>query len=714
MTSVLKGVLNGLDQVVLELVDSNKNIVKCIEGSNSWVTDLFPNAINNIPFAIDDKYPFLEDFMIDAKRIWSRAENSKIKSGLWTEQIKHNRALNLEAIAIKHDEQCLLIVCNQFEEFKERQRTLQVARELMLSNDKLLEQHEYLHSRLLSILNKPKEDKATLLTLTKIIENVDFSVMILDKGLNPVIENSAVLDMFDITKGEQYTTNRPMDILLKLMKSQLPEFDRIFKSYSTWTGELCWMNPPSTLKWLKIGLYPVTNEFNEIKNWIVFISDITNIKHLTQRNEHFSLLDMLTDLPNRYAFWQSLEKQIEIDEPFYLLYIDINDFRQINEFYGHEEGDRLLIELSRRLESSLKKTDFIARVGGDEFAIILSKITDVKSCEKIANRLLNIAEKPFLSSKADDYSASLSLGAANYPKDAQNAQELMKCVDLSAYNGKQSNKNSLLFYTQELEEASRLRIQIEKELSLAISNGEFELFLQPIMDLNAKAIVKAEALVRWHHPERGLINPEQFIPIAEQSELIITLGKWIFNSACQISKNLSDLGFNIKISINLSPSQVIDEELFNFLSDSINTWQVDPALLELEITEGVLVDDYDRAEKLLNNVRSLGMSVAVDDFGTGYSSLAYLKKLPLDYLKIDRSFVKDIATDDNDKAIVLAVIALAHKLNLGVIAEGVETSDQKNFLAKNFCNSAQGYLFSQPINYDGFVDLLTNKTIQLY
>ncbi|GHE86387.1 hypothetical protein GCM10011501_14440 [Thalassotalea profundi] len=316
---------------------------------------------------------------------------------------------------------------------------------------------------------------------------------------------------------------------------------------------------------------------------------------------------------------------------------------------------------------------------------------------------------PFNTSKSDHFNISVSIGAASFPNDAENVEDLMKFVDLSVYSGKARNKNSLQFYSQAIKDASLQVVAIEHDLRKAIENNEFELYLQPIIDLERNKILKAEALIRWNHPKKGLIFPDKFIPIAEKSELINTIGHWVINSVCLLLKKLSELDFKIKISINLCPTQVLEESLFSYIHRCIKKHKIDPSLLELEVTEGVLVHDYKIAERLLSKVRAIGMSVSVDDFGTGYSSLSYLKKLPLDFVKIDQSFVKDIVVDDNDKAIVRAVIAMAHNLNLGVTAEGVETKEQLSFLKDNACNSVQGYLFSHPVRFELFLELLQSK-----
>lgn len=709
MASLLNNVLNALDQIVLEVIDVNAGKVKLVEGDNIWVKTLFPASSHQHIFTINEDTPFLLDFLIDARLIWHNEENGKLRSGLWTEVTEQHNELHLEATAIRHNQRNILLITNQLEDYQYQQKTKQLAREILLSNDRLFLQNEYLQTRLRSILEKPPEESNIVLALTKAIENADFGVIIASADFSTIIENSAATALFKIGQYTQSTVTRPIDVITTLMKNQLPEYERIIATKSNWDGELCWISPPSTLKWLKIGFYPVKNKLNEPESWIIFVNDISTIKHLVQRNEKLALQDMLTELPNRFSFWQTLEQQIVAGTPFYLLYVDINEFRRHNEFYGHKEGDKLLIDFSKRIENVIKQSDFIARVGGDEFAIILSNIDNQKACEGAIQRILETLNRPYQTNKAESFHISVSIGAANFPNDARSVEELMKFVDLSAYNGKENKKNSLQFYSQSIKDASHHLIKIEQELRHAIKHEEFELFLQPIVDLSTNNISKAEALIRWNHPTKGLISPDQFIPVAEKSGLIITIGEWVIKRACQIVKEINHQGDNITISINLSPSQVIDPNLFSYLHSCIKEYQIEPSLLELEVTEGVLVDDYAKASKLLSNARTIGMTVSVDDFGTGYSSLAYLKKLPLDFLKIDRSFIKDIVTDKNDKAIVRAVIAMAHNLNLSVTTEGVETQEQLRFLIKNSCNSVQGYLFSRPVKLEYFLAILKEQ-----
>ena len=453
MTSLLNNVLNAMKQVVLEVIDSETGTFKLIEGSSQWAKELFPHAENQHPFIIDDNIPFLHDFLIDARLIWQKPQNGQLRSGYWTEITKNNNPLHLEAIAIKQEQHSLLIVGNQCDEFKNLQHTKQLARDLLLSNDRLYLQNEYLHARLHAILNQSTDPSNIHNALAKVIENAEFGIVIADKNFTTVIENSAALTLFERHKKVITLASRPIDIICELMKIQLPEYERIISTKSSWDGELCWINPPTTLKWLKIALYPVKNKVNEIENWIVFANDISTLKHLTQRNEQLAQQDMLTELPNRFAFCQTLEKQIESNTPFYLLYVNINEFRRHNEFYGHNEGDKLLIEFSQRIQSILNESDFIARVCGDEFAIILNNINNPSACKAAVNNIFNHINKPFHTNNLDSFKVSVSVGAAHFPADAKSVEQLMKFADLSLYHGKQNkipklkHENSLQFYS---------------------------------------------------------------------------------------------------------------------------------------------------------------------------------------------------------------------------------------------------------------------------
>ncbi|MEP2652455.1 MAG: bifunctional diguanylate cyclase/phosphodiesterase, partial [Paraglaciecola sp.] len=407
--------------------------------------------------------------------------------------------------------------------------------------------------------------------------------------------------------------------------------------------------------------------------------------------------------------------------PFCLLYCDIKNFKRINELYGHQIGDQVIKELASRLKSITQGNDLLSRIGGTEFAVIVNLkegnpnqyVKYQEQCSKIAEELINTCRIPFYPAPGQKCEIGLNVGAASFPLDSSNAEELMKYADLAVYSAKKyKSQNSIQFYSKQLIEASRKRIEMEDALRDAINNQEFEIFLQPILNLSNNQIVKAEALIRWRQNGNVLVSPEEFIPLAEQTGLIIPIGKWVISEAFRLLAQLNEQGESIAISINLSPRQISDRQLFEFIQNNVEKYEINAQKVEFELTEGVLIDNYEKVHLLLEQIHQLGMKVSIDDFGTGYSSLSYLQKLRIDNIKIDRAFIKELtgSSKEEDFALILAIISMAKSLNLGVIAEGVETQVQRNFLVTNNCNVAQGYLFSPPLPFIDFCQLLKNKT----
>lgn len=709
MDNVISDALIANGQAIFICPDPQQASLVLVAGESDWLQQLLPQAKLNQAFNLEEQSYFLQDFLIDAKALWGNSVSGQLNSGFWTEALDNHISLHLDAKAIKTDTNNVLILTNQADAYSQKQKTLQAARNILLANDQLQAQYEHLHNKLLSMINTSHSVNNLFTPVVSAVENASFGVIIFDAEFNVIIENPAVFKTFEVTHFARSTLTSPSQIMLKLMRSQLPEFSRLIETSASWNGELCWMKPPHTLKWLKVGFYPVRTDKQTLSNWLFFVHDISREKYLLQQNESLSQQDVLTSLFNRSAFWQYLENQVAEEIPFFLLYIDIAQFKQINEFYGHNEGDQLLIELSRRLSNLIAPTDFLARMGGDEFAIVLNNIDSLEKCKAFSQKLFSLTNQPFYTQEDESYLIGLKVGAVSYPHDSLQPEDLLKFADLSAYSANKKTRNAIQFYSQELKEASHRRIDLEQALKLAIENDELLLNLQPILNLKTLKIEKAEVLVRWNRPDEGIVMPSEFIAIAEKTGLIVPLGKWVFNKAAEYLKQLERSDIQIKLSINLSPMQVMDSSFFEFIKSTIERQQVDPTLLELEVTESSLINDYNEVFNLLNSARGLGLSVSVDDFGTGYSSLAYLKRLPIDILKIDRSFVQDIATDANDKAIVMAVIAMAHQLKLKVIAEGVETQEQQRFLVDNECDSAQGYLFSRPILFADFVKLISSQ-----
>ena len=713
MDTTLLTTLGLLDCVVFKRVSRGKYTT--IYKVASWLDELLPEVLNSKTFEFAQNSLYLKDFLIDAEDLFQGGQDGSVKSGIWSEQLA-TEILRLEASAIVFQGECYLVVKNIHAEYQQKQQTLQLARESLLSDDKIASQHEYLHARLDDLLSQQSGNVFMHQPVAQALEKTELGVIILDANLQLVSSNPAMQALFT---DNQIKIDLPPDkLILELFKTQYPESERIFATKSTWTGELYWLNPPKQGKWLKLAIHPIKNQQQQLQNWLLTISDTTQIKYLLKRNEKLTHFDALTGLPNRQFFWHQLENKIQLNRPFYLLYIDIKKFKPINEIHGHLVGDELINELSKRLNAATHSGDIIARIGGTEFAVIMElnhqhgqfSAEDQESCMNFAKTLINTCRSPFYLTAGQKCEIGLNIGASAFPRDANSAEELMKFADLATFSAKKKANSNLQFYSKKLVEASRKRIEMEEALRLAITENQFELFLQPIIDLKSATIIEAEALIRWHHPDGYLIGPDEFIPLAEQTGLIIPIGKWVISQACILLGRLNKLDQKIKLSINVSPRQISDRHLFEYIRSHLEKEVIDPKQFVLELTEGVLIDNYDKVYYLLNEVRKLGMSVSIDDFGTGYSSLAYLQKLPIDHLKIDRSFIKELTqtSHESNNALIQAIIAMAHSLKLEVIAEGVETVLQKDFLQANHCNIVQGFLFSHPLPFDEFCNLLTS------
>ncbi|MEP4891345.1 MAG: bifunctional diguanylate cyclase/phosphodiesterase [Aliiglaciecola sp.] len=686
--------------ILKRVKDGQFQVIHC---SQDWFYSIAPEAIDRERFEFAGHSAYLDDFFIDAEEFWQTGKEGQIHSGIWSEQSK-DKLLRLEALAAISDGESYLVINNLEGEYQKQQQTLQAARELLISNDKVLAQHEYIHERLDQVLRENQTLQSLQKPIQRVIENADFGVVITDAQLNVITQNPNSYTVFE-------TSDLPLEVspfekLMELFKNQCAEFERVIGTSSRWHGELFWHNPPYSSKWLKLALYPVTDENQNLQHWIFIFSDVSRVKYLLQRNEKLNLYDNVTNLPNRQFFWQKLEYQIEKAKAFFIVYLDVKHFKQINELHGHQAGDQILVTLAERIQQCISTTDLCARVGGNEFGIILTDCKEQNDCIEVANRLIEAMEPPFYTASKQKVQIGLNLGAAHFPSDASDSEELMKFADLAMFSAKKEDKSKLCFYSKELKEASRYRLELESALKKAISDNQFELYLQPIVDLSTGKVAKAEALIRWRSADGNLTSPDKFIPIAEQTGLIVPIGKWVISRATEMLKVIMQYQPDLKISVNLSPRQVADRHLFDFVTQAINHSGVPPKNLELELTEGVLIDNYDKVKHLLDQVREIGISTSIDDFGTGYSSLSYLQKLPIDNLKIDRSFIIDLEQNENDKAIILAVIAMAHSLKLGVIAEGVENQYQADFLLENKCNIAQGYLFSRPLPLSEFCELL--------
>jgi diguanylate cyclase (GGDEF)-like protein/PAS domain S-box-containing protein len=420
-----------------------------------------------------------------------------------------------------------------------------------------------------------------------------------------------------------------------------------------------------------------------------------------RRLAYLSQFDPLTGLANRALladrFAQTIVQAKRRGAPLGVLFIDLDDFKLVNDRLGHSAGDALLCEVTRRLQGGVRAGDTVARISGDEFAVVLGELAQAEDAALVAQKLLDRLGQPIMLGNEQTF-ITASIGIAAFPNDGDSVEGLLGAADSAMHRAKQSGRNTFQFYTAEITQRTHARAQLAFELRRALERGEFALAYQPKFDLRSGAACGAEALLRWNHPQRGVVSPAEFIPVLEDTGLIVQVGEWVIGRACADLKDWIAAGRTpMPLAVNLSARQFRQKDLDLRISAIVAAAGVDPALIELEITESQLMQDPEHAIRIMQALRAGGIRMAIDDFGTGYSSLAYLTRFPVNALKIDRSFVADVLSDPADAAIVRTIIEMAHQLGFTVIAEGVETEPQAAFLRRFGCEQAQGFLFSPPV-----------------
>ncbi|MCC6543301.1 MAG: EAL domain-containing protein [Nitrospirae bacterium] len=471
----------------------------------------------------------------------------------------------------------------------------------------------------------------------------------------------------------------------------------------------------NTYRWIHDSVRLIRDQNGQpleiVGSWL----DITERKEQESFINHIAYHDDLTGLPNKSRLIADFDQIVSITSRQGLhaaiLYIDLNRFKIINDTLGHTVGDEVLKEVASRLNRFIRARDTMARLGGDEFIMIFPEVNTTEDVSKLVDRVFAVLEPP-IKLKEHEYTATASIGVSIYPEDGTDLETLIRKADAAMYKAKGEKQNSCQLYTANMHVVSIERLKMEEKLRRAFGNNEFLLHYQPQLDIDKGEIIGIEALVRWDDPKLGLIPPGKFIPLSEETGLIIPLGKWIAETACRQSKAWQDKGLNpAVISINVSRLQFKKKDFLNSIRQNINETGIDPTLLEIEITESIIMDDAETTFNLLNQLRETGVRIAIDDFGIGYSSLAYLKNMPIDILKIDQSFVNNITEDENSRAICHAIIAMADSLHVDVIAEGVETMEQLLMLRDLNCKKVQGYLISKPVPANDFEHFL-NKDWQ--
>ncbi|MCG9754116.1 EAL domain-containing protein [Shewanella insulae] len=558
-----------------------------------------------------------------------------------------------------------------------------------------------------SDITEQKKVQESLELAASVYNNSSEAMSVQDHKGHIITINAAFTSITGYSEEEALAQNIRILQSVRTPRSQYDEMNRAIRDTGYWQGEL-WIKNKSGeeyMVWLTINT--IFDQHGQVYRRVALFSDITEKKeaeHIIWKQANY---DPLTGLPNRRMLLEYLSTEIlRIDRNrshFALMFLDLDFFKEVNDTLGHDMGDLLLQETAKRLKGCIRESDVVARLGGDEFTVVLSGIDSPSGVERVAQSILERIAEPYSLGDETAY-ISASIGITIYPDDATSIEGLLKHADQAMYAAKEQGRNRFHYFTPSMQEYARYRMALIKDLRNAINRKEFELYYQPIVDMGQQRVCKAEALIRWVHPQRGLVSPGEFIPVAEETGLINEIGNWVFEKAAQQSARWrTQFGVEIQISINKSPIQFRDE------GNTFSDWLALLRHLELasnaicvEITEGLLLDASMGVTDKLLSYRDAGIQVSLDDFGTGYSSLAYLKKFDIDYLKIDQSFTRNLESDSDGVALCEAIIVMAHKLGIKVIAEGVETQFQHDILANAGCDFAQGYLYSKPVSLPEF------------
>jgi diguanylate cyclase (GGDEF)-like protein/PAS domain S-box-containing protein len=549
----------------------------------------------------------------------------------------------------------------------------------------------------------------------KVFENSAEAICITDANTKFIGVNKA------FTKITGYTAKEVIGKSPKILKSGKHNRDFYETMWEAilqsghWEGEI-WnrrQNGEIFPEWLHISV--IRDERNQITNYLGIFSDLTLRKQTEQRLAYLVHYDDLTGLPNRTLFYELANRALyyaqQHNELVAIMFLDLDGFKYVNDTWGHLTGDLLLRKVANRLTECLRKTDTIARLGGDDFAVVLENLNNIKEVEDFAQNILQAMSLSAFKLNGQETFITMSIGISLYPNDGKEVDTLLKNADMAMYRAKENGKNNYQFYIARLNVLSHQRLILETKLRHALDRDELVLYYQPQLHLGSGHIVGAEVLLRWQHPEMGLVLPYRFIPLAEETGLIVPIGEWVLQRTCwQYQRWREQAQALLRMSVNLSSRQFKQDNFIKRIGKIIEEAGIDPTLLELELTESLLITDFDEVNHILQQLKAMGIQLAIDDFGTGYSSLSYLKRFPIDKLKIDQSFVRDVPKNKEDISIIKAIIALARSLRLSVIAEGVETKSQQILLKSLKCDEIQGYLIGHPMPEQDFIKLLTNKT----
>lgn len=549
----------------------------------------------------------------------------------------------------------------------------------------------------------------------EVFQNSNEAILITDKNMNIVSTNKA---FSKITGYDVHTiAGKTPDFLISGEHHDVSFFEEIGKSLvidGYWQGELFFRHADHKMRTGWAGVSAIRDEEREVQSLIVIMSDITDRKAIEERIHKLAYFDPLTGLPNRSQLHEQLENMLHQarvkNEAIALLFIDLDRFKPINDSMGHPAGDQVLKEVAGRLQHCIKKQDLVCRMGGDEFTIAISGQKDGESAAdtavKVGERIIHALHQPFRLGQREVF-ISASIGISIFPDDSDSVIELLKSSDMAMYHAKEQGRDNVQFFNQKMNQKAVELLELENDLRHALKRNELELYFQPQYRSADSIVVGAEALLRWHHPTKAFVSPGTFIPIMEDTGLIIPIGEWVLEQACLRFAHWHQQGYQIeRVAVNVSALQFKQDNFIERVKAAISKAEIQPSQLELELTESILIDDLEHTLDVLNALAELGVHTAIDDFGTGYSSLNYLKQFPVDTLKIDQSFIRNLPDNTDDAQITRTIIAMAHNLGMGVIAEGVETKEQLEFLQQAECEEVQGFYFSKPVPEEAFLKSL--------
>ncbi len=565
-------------------------------------------------------------------------------------------------------------------------------------------------------ISERKKAEAGLRLSRQVFENTAEGILITDANFHVLEANLAYTKITGYQKDE--IVGRPLKVLSAGLHDR-KYYDSIWHRIETqgqWVGEI-WnlrKNGEKYPEWLSIST--AKDAKGVVQNYVAVFSDISQRKRSEERLQFLANHDALTRLPNRALLHEKGELAVvraqRNQTKLAILFIDLDRFKIINDTLGHQTGDVLLQEVAKRLQSCLRESDVVARQGGDEFVVMIEDFADEQFLADVARKIMSVLSHPFVLMNQELY-VTASIGISIFPDDGVDIFSLLKHADVAMYRAKENGKNTFHFYAADSNFHSVALLELENSLRRALERNEFVLHYQPKVDLRTQKIVGAEALLRWQHLDLGLLSPSQFIKLAEETGLVIDIGGWVLREACREAVAWQTLSEEpIRVAVNLSARQFRESNLNQHIAEALADSGLTPDCLELEITESMIMQNVEHAISLLQHFRALGTHVLIDDFGTGYSSLGYLKQFPIDSLKIDSSFVRDIPQDSDDMAITQAIIAMAHSLHIKVIAEGVENKEQLDFLKEQECDQIQGFIFSQPLPAQEFSLLLKSQPIR--